>query len=366
VHSDEEFATSFRRWTALAALALVAATIRLWLPQTVFPRVPLIAAAVGWPDGVELLAVGGMFGGLLLTFTPQRQRFGWAVFAVALGVAVLADQHRLQPWAWQFGLLAVVFATAGDARQRQLARWLAIGVYLHSGLSKLDFAFLHESGPRLVDGVAAVLGLETQWWSPGFRSGLAATLPLGELVIAIGLAVPRTRRWAAWLAVGMHVVLLAVLGPWGRNQAWGVLLWNVFFVGQTLLLFAPWRAGGTSLLWTHCLKDATSVEKGSTSMARPSSSGTVPAARRSALWLGEVAVILGVVAPFLESFGLFDHWPAWSVYSERSERVTVLVPAGVVDELPASVRPHVGPPDVEGRRHVRIDRWSLDSLGVPV
>lgn len=333
-------ATRFRRLTAFATIALVLTTLRAWLPQTVFPRVPLVAAGLGWPDGVDLLAVGALLGGALLTFTPTRQRFGWFVLAGAFVLAVLADQHRLQPWAYQFALLAVVFAvTADDARQLQLARWLAIAIYLHSAISKLDHAFLHGMGPQLVERMATTVGLDTKWWTDGFRTTLAAALPVGELAIAIGLVLRRSRRTAAWVAVVLHAGLIAILGPWGLAHEWGVVLWNGFLVGETLLLFTPWSATAPS----------------GESASRP-----------SALRLGEAVIGAACLLPFLEPFGLFDHWPAWAVYSERTERVALLLPIEDVDELPRSLREYVSPPDPNGWSRVRIDRWSLESLGVPV
>lgn len=70
----------------------------------------------------------------------RRLRRWWAIsglvlFATALSVLILIDQHRLQPWAWQLLLMSCVFATR-SANATRLLMLLTISVYFWSAVSK--------------------------------------------------------------------------------------------------------------------------------------------------------------------------------------------------------------------------------------
>ena len=104
------------RWLAVGVLALVAATWKLWTPQAVFPQVPLIRAACDWPGWLDWGCLAVLVASsLTMLFVARR---GWLGRGSCLGLAVslsgffVLDQHRLQPWAWQFFLLAVLLSLA--------------------------------------------------------------------------------------------------------------------------------------------------------------------------------------------------------------------------------------------------------------
>lgn len=252
----------FRRWFALCALALFAVTWRLWTPQTVFPQIPFFAvlrAVPGWVDWIALAGVIAGLAGLLCASGEQRASVlrvpsvrGFAfLFVASLVILVLLDQHRLQVWAYQFIIIAIVLgAFAGVASSEKafaLLRLLVIGIYFWSAISKFDHTFLHSLGPELLRGTLAAFGVEPRWMRSDVAAALSLMFPLAELAVAGLLAVRRTRRFGLIASIGMHGLLLATLGPWGLDHSWGVLLWNIYFIGQNVLLFGPaGRAGDTS------------------------------------------------------------------------------------------------------------------------
>ena len=108
---------------------------------------------------------------------PHRLgRRGFVLFAAAGVVMVLVDQHRLQPWAYQMSVAALVLAVAPNRRGLGLLSLLTVSIYLHSGLSKLDHSFLLANGPRLVDAALQAVGLSQKFWSSETRR-IAAQLP---------------------------------------------------------------------------------------------------------------------------------------------------------------------------------------------
>lgn len=356
---DGEEATWAAPWTRraalVAALALVAATWKLWTPQIDFPQVPLLAAAGELPAVVNWLFLAGFVAALLVGLGPEKHwTTTFALYSIPLGWLALAcgDQQRLVPWAWQISLLAIAFA-AGDARRGlQLARLLTVGIYFHSALSKFDASFLDGPGTNFAAVFAAPLGIDAAAWR------LAWLLPIGELAVAVGLALPAAWRWARGAAlvgaVLMHLTLLAILGPWGLGHQMGVLLWNIAFLALDLLLFGP-------ALWMA----TASIPPTNDEVENRADEGMEPAAPfvTNLAW---TAVLVALLWPFLASWGFCDPWFAWELYSPRAARAEIFIAATGVNHVPPEWLDGGALAAGETWIPLRPDRVSLNRLGSPL
>ncbi len=353
------------RWLAVGVLALVATTWKLWTPQDVFPQIPLLRAACDWPGWFDWVCLAVLVASSLTLLCVARR--GWvgrsccaALAASLLGFFVL-DQHRLQPWAWQFFLLAVLLSLADDTTARRGWRWLVIGIYFWSAVSKLDITFFHEQGPALLGGLKQAMGLRgmPNKWTEALDVCGSVGIALGEMGVAVLLAWPRARWLGLWVTTILHLTLLAALGPLGLNHSLGVLLWNVFFLVQNWLLFRattaeqPFAGETFAVQLSQWWRDL----------------ATWPATRTNRLALG--TVLAAMTWPVLEPFGYCDHWLAWAVYSSRAERVWFVV-IGPKWTLPSNgnhgdLRNHVKViPDNHGYfRELNLSNWSLDAISVP-
>lgn len=353
------------RLLAIGVLALVSGTWKLWTPQTAFPQVPLISAACHWPGWCDwvCLAVLVLSAMALLLFPRQSQRVASGGLALSLAGFFVLDQHRLQPWAWQFFLLALLLSMADDATARRGWMGLVISIYFWSAISKLDYTFCHEQGPALLGGLKKAMGLrglETQWTRPLDVAG-SLGFALSELGVAVLLAWPRTRWLGFWAAIIMHVTLLAALGPLGLNHSHGVLLWNLFFIAQDWMLFhgasqpSSLKADQSSIPWRTRIRDGLDW----------------PSTARSRLAL---SVIVGaMVWPSLEPIGLCDHWLAWAVYSARPGHSQVIADSGIDLPVPSTQSVGLDSFDLDtSMYHPRIfhiietGKWSLETLRVPI
>ena len=353
------------RLLALGQLSLVAVTWKLWTPQSVFPQVPLIRAACDWPGWFDWVCLAVLVeSSVALLVMARRGRAGRvasAALAISLAGFFVLDQHRLQPWAWQFFLLAILLSLADDTTARRGWRWLVIGIYFWSAVSKLDYTFFHEQGPALLGGLKQAMGLRgmPNRWTEMLDIAGSVGLALGEMSVAVMLAWPRARWLGLWTATIMHVALLAALGPFGLNHSLGVLLWNVFFIVQDWLLFreaaAPHPLPGETAL--------TRVRQWWRDLV------TRPTSRQNRVALGVIAAAMAW--PVLEPFGYCDHWLAWAVYSSRTDLVEVSLTGETnLSGLPATLHRHVavihwqdgfvecGRFDLAG--------WSLEQLHAPI
>ena len=338
----------FSRVWAVTALALLAATWKLWTPQSCFPQIPFFELLVNMPSWADWIAL--TFAGLSLmvsiflkppsvepivvaTDQVQPNRFNWfkvahLVLVVAIAFLISLDQNRLQPWAYHLAIIGLMLGLAAPAKAALLIRWLAISIYVYSAISKFDYQFVHTVGDQMVSKMLDFVGLETTNWSTETKRVLVLLLPTCELLVGVGLAVDRFRRFATIAAIGLHLSLLIILGPWGLNHRPGVLIWNLFFVFQAIILFWP-SVPATDL----------KPQSNSTVKSEHDPSLQVPAGRND--YLATLFTVLVLTFPLTQWIGICDHWPAWQVYSPSSSRAQLL------NDRPVS-------------------QWSLDELGVPV
>ncbi len=351
MHADisatvESAATSLhclRRWWAISGLILFAATWKLWTPQDVFPQVPLFRWVGAVPVVVEWLCCAIVLGSLAAAVLDRWKRSPWLAFATALGVLILIDQHRLQPWAWQLLLMSCVFVSR-NANTNRLLMLLTISVYFWSAVSKCDRLFFATHGQTLAEALFQSLGVNTAPWPPAVKGWLAVALPAGEMLVALGLSWPRTRRVALWSEIGLHVSLIMALGPFGLQHRPGVLFWNLAFIGHDWLLFGHSSRDRERAVNSRC----------------PTPSRSRLGLSRVTSGFATVLIVAASVWPLTEPLGFCDHWLAWSVYSTRTERVSVTLSDEGLQDLPEPVRRLT----VDGE--LVLDRWSIEALDVPI
>ena len=349
-----------RSWLALGSLILVAGSWRLWTPQQLFPRVPLFSFASAWSDqwdyaitwiclALWLLATAVL---AIPQASPKLARWAAACYSVLFVALVILDQHRLQPWGVHIAICLLI-VTAFEARQ--LLSWLlafTASIYIYSALSKFDAQFLHTVGQDFLQGLLRVWPGSFAALSDSGRFALAALFPMGELLCGLGLLWSRTRRLALAMAISMHATLIGILGPWGLAHSWGVLWWNVVFIGLNILM---WRQLSEFRAITSFSFDFRG-EKGS-------SLGV-------AWWRVGVSVLCWAmcVIPLGERFGVVDHWLGWALYAPHSSRARIEVLAGSADQQPEMVRRFVlaQTEGIAAWDYVAVERWSLETLGVPV
>ncbi len=349
---------------------LLAVTYRLWLPQQVFPQVPWLSPLAHLPAWVDAGAVAGLVLGLLrllLGIGSTRSLRRWMFFTwVALTLLLLGDQQRLQPWAYQWWLLLILLSGAECERGLMWCRWLVISLYVFSGISKLDYVFLHHLGQQLVAASTTPLRFDPTLWPSPWPVISAGCLPVGELLIALGLMIgeafgranPDSRRswWlgriktvAAVGAMAMHLLLMLVLGPAGLAHAWGVVVWNGLFVVLVALLF---------------LEAARPLVIAQTREPHDRAVPTPATPRWS--WISEAVAVVAILLPLGGIWGLVDEWPAWGLYSPRASMVAVLVPATEVRRFPESLRSLMPENSPEPWVQVPLDRWALQTLQTPL
>ena len=347
-----------RAWAVLA-FALFVVSWRLWIAQSGFPQVPFLRIAVQVPSAVEWLLFLGVLGSLVGSFiwvSKRGGRYCLRLFAGLLAGLILLDQHRLQPWAYQFLILSVIFAATSPRQTWFMARVLTISIYLYSALSKFDYQFFTTLGPDFFRPVLDLLGETGRQLDSAQLSKWTWIFPFGELAVGLALIFPKGRSVGLWGAVLLHVGLLWILGPLGLNHQPGVLLWNLFFIVQAVFLFG----NGTIFCRTEPPRDSATPREEVTALA-PGAGG-----QRLAFGVWIAALLL----PLASACNLYDHWPGWQLYAPRTSRVKLELRPDLKGTLPQPWLKYWKDSEGEAAYHpwceFDLAQWSLTELGVPI
>ncbi len=335
----------FARFWAGGLMLLILATAPLWgLRWSGRSDLPAIA----WlPGGERLGAVDPCWTVLVLTALALaaldiKRRIAWCAAGLGLGLLVLIDQHRLQPWVYQSLAYAAIFALLPWREGRRWVTAIAVSIYGYSAIGKFDYQFVHTVGRDFVDVLSAPLGglQETS------ATRAALLMPIAELAAAVLIAVPATRRIGGLLAIVMHATLITLLGPWLLDHSWGVLCWNAVLAVQSYLLFV-----------------------------KPPDVRFLPDAK-SSLWERTAsvlrwplrAVLLGMlIAPLFERQGYWDHWTSWALYSPHNSRAEIQLHQSAFSRLPDDLQSYLrGDTDADRWYDLDIESWSLQRRSVPV
>lgn len=322
---------------SLATAVMLGLSWPLWVEPSSLPRVPFLGGVPQSPPVLSWLLFAGLLGALGASLFGRWPRWSTAAWGTLLVVLILQDQHRFQPWTYQAIVTALALAVSGGPGGLMLCRFFLIGLYFHSGLSKLDASFLHDLGPFFLNAGGRLAGVDPSQLPDQVRTALVLAMPSFELAVALGLVFRRTRWFALAGAVLIHLILIGLLGPWALRQSTIVLVWNVSVLAQALVLFG-WPGRDDSPIETD----------------------------RPAFRIGSLAVGLLLVLPLGERLGWFDSWPSFALYASHVERLEFRVVESDAEALDESARRCLFPVPGTPWRRLDLTAWSRSVRGTPV
>jgi hypothetical protein len=309
------------------------ASAPLWQNSRVYPILPVS----GWFPVLAAPWDLYLFVGVLMALgvAAWNYRAGVAAFLAGSLFLALGDQSRWQPWFYMYWVM-LLFTLAKDSTAIAACRVALCAVYFWSGLQKCNPDFFKLIAPWFVKPAGE--------WLPG---GVLTVLrwpvmaaPFIEMLIGIGLWLPRTRRIAIGASLLVHGSALIFLGPAGHHHNWIIWPWNLVMPALAILLFprSPLGEGRAALLQGR--------------------------------W---AAAVLGLfcLLPTLSFFGRWDSYLSFSLYSGHLTKADIFISAAVRNRLPPEVQPFVVPTpqpyneQVQGPHVVLVELWADKVLKVP-
>jgi hypothetical protein len=219
-----------RRYHFVCAAAAVAQIVTfrwtwdLWSQRSDTPNLPL----VGW---LSTFSWGPLLVFLCIA-TAARPRWGGPAFAIALALACLGDQMRMQPGVLSVAVLMV--APAFGESGRSIARWYLCSLWLWAGLHKtLSLGWVEGSATFIADSLGR----------PEWSVAVAVVFPLCEIALGLTAMWPRLWKVTAVGAVLLHVGVLVTLSPLFGDWNSSVWPWNATLAVAAPLLFLSQREG---------------------------------------------------------------------------------------------------------------------------
>ena len=323
----------------LATTLMLALSWPLWIGAADFPKVPFASwVPQGSRQDSTILFAALLVAIFVGAFSQSLRRLAQLVSAGILGVLLVQDQHRFQPWIYLFLAATLLDAFLTRADFVRASRLWYIGIYIHSGLSKLDAGFRDEIGTLLLNTALRPLGIDSRAWTIETRTLVILAFPLLEIVMGMLLFFPFTRRLGVIAARLFHLSLIILLGPLGLKHSTILLIWNLAMILQVGLVFSP---------------AASVVEKRLPSRFHIEISQVVT-----------ILLLIGLLAPLTERFGWYDAWTSHALYASHPEKMVVYLHEDEAEHYPEVVRRHLQPG--ETWRALDLTGWSREVRGTPV
>lgn len=215
-----------------AWIAMKLISLPLWLTTRHFPIVPVtdsLNIIPGWVHFILLICSLALMA--LTVFQPKQMIAG-----IVIGLEILScvlDQNRWQPWEYQFIFFTLAYLMLKTENEISIGWKIVLtGTYFFGGFYKLTPEFIHDIWQYQVLNKWLHINTSNQWL---LRLGYA--IPLFEMLTGLLLYVPKWKRAAASLLVGMHLFILIWLGPVGLNMNPVVWPWNLALATALYVLF---------------------------------------------------------------------------------------------------------------------------------
>jgi len=322
----------------LALVLGILASWRLWVNSRLFPVVPVTRGFPELPAGWDAALVVAVLVSLVASLRERFARPGTFVFLAGAVFLVCSDQNRAQPWFYLYWVMLAVLVFPGVPAVAGL-RVIVSAVYIWAAVQKF--------GPEYQKLVVPYMAQPLAKWMPGALLTVAKwcirAAPALELLIGIGVWVPKLRRIAIGTGVIVHLVALLLLGPLGHNYNLVVWPWNLAMIAFLLLLFP-------TVTLRQTLKDL----------------------RRSGAATAIVALV--TLLPALSYFGWWDSYFSFALYSGNTATADYIIVPALVERFPEPMRRFGVPLNEEvlaGNLGLRglyvydVQSWAQSVIGVP-
>lgn len=321
-----------RTVTIISLLAGLIISLPLWIGDRIIPLVPVFNLPA--PEIISGTLFLLLIPILIWAWISPRPKTQLLLTPTILGLLVLFDQNRIQPWVYQYGAILFLLSTYSwriesllqQDRILNVLRLMIASIYFYSGLQKINPVFIGSVFPWMLE---PYLGEERL--IIGALVGLF--IPFIEMFIGIGLLFKKTRSVSLVGAAAMLILVLLVLGPLGNNWNTVVWPWNIAFTVVTFILF--WRLDKSAL-------QILSIPKTTTSF---------------------LIIVLFIFCPLLFFFDKWDGYPSFSLYSGQVSDLKVTLPADF--ELSNRNKAYVVE-GADGNQYFNVTKLAMSDIHVPV
>lgn len=321
----------------IGLLASVLLSLNLWAGQRYFPKATLIHDYFGVSAPYDYIQLAVLI--LLIVFSFATQKKIPTLLLILFSVYLcFDDQNRLQPWFYNYILILFIllfYRNRVDEPNNYTTVFISLQllvslIYIFSGIQKMNPEFVPDTFVWLVgsfDGILSPRQIQ-------LMTKFGYIVPYFELSIGLLLLVKPLRFIALPLVILMHVFILFLLGPSGKDYNTVVWPWNVIMIVLVLLLFADVK--------TERFFDISILFKGVSFY---------------------IVITLMLVFPIFSLKNQYDSYLSSSLYSSNLHECQLILSNKAYDRLPFYIRHFTTTND--NHHVIDIKRWAINELNVP-
>lgn len=309
----------------------------LWAGQRYFPKATLIHDYFGVAAPYDYIQLAVLIILIIFSFSTQK-KFPTLLLVLFSVYLCFDDQNRLQPWFYNYILILFIhlfykhrvdepnnYTTVFISLQLLLAL-----IYIFSGIQKMNPEFVPNTFVWLVgsfDGILSPRQIQ-------LMTKFGYIVPYFELTIGFLLLVKPLRFIALPLVILMHLFILFLIGPSGKDYNSVIWIWNIIMIALVLLLFADIK--------TERFFDISILFKGISFY---------------------IVITLMLVFPVFSLKNQYDSYLSSSLFSSNFHECQLILSDKAYNKLPFYIR-HFTTPD-KNHHVINIKRWAVTELNVP-
>jgi len=309
----------------------------LWGGQRYFPKATLIHDYFGVAAPYDYIQLAVLILLIIFSFATQKKLPTLLLILFSIYLC-FDDQNRLQPWFYNYILILFIllfYKHRVDEPNNYTTVFISLQIlvaliYVFSGIQKMNPEFVPDTFVWLVgsfDGILSPRQIQ-------LMTKFGYIVPYFELMIGFLLLVKPLRFIALPLVILMHLFILLLLGPGGKDYNSVVWPWNIIMIVLVLLLFANVK--------TERFFDISILFKGISFY---------------------IVITLMLVFPVFSLKNQYDSYLSSSLYSSNLHDCQLILSDKAYNKLPFYIRHFT---TTDNNHHViNIKRWAINELNAP-
>jgi len=307
---------------------------KLWVTERTIPIVPCFDILENTPGFIHWFLLGAsIFLLLYLLIWPNEKSLQIVLIILEIASCTL-DQNRWQPWEYQY--LFILFIVVINKNKQVLPVFLFVMacIYFYSGFYKFNSHFLPQIWDKMILKDFLKLDKSIRHISVLYYSGFI--IPIVELLGGLGLMIKKYRKATALLLIGMHSIILIILGPWGLQYNQIIWPWNVAMI--IFLLYIIYHESSIPFKWVILFNG----------------------------W-NKLVFISWLVLPILCIWGWWDNFLSANVYSGSTPNIFICVNDSSKLKFPSGYYLKNETPKIcAGKITISLQKWAMAEINVPV
>ncbi len=328
----------FIKFTVLIGLFIsILLSHNLWVGDRWFPKTTFIDDYFGMPapyDYIHLLVLIA-----LLFFSFIYQKKAPSILLVLFCVYLcFDDQNRLQPWFYNYLLILFIllfYKNRVDESNNYTTVFISLQllvalIYIYSGIQKMNASFVPDTFEWMVSSFDTILSKRQL----NLITKFGYAVPYFEIIIGVGLLIKPLRFIIIPMVIVMHLFILIMLGPTGKDYNMIIWPWNIIMIVLVLLLFANVKQ--------ERFFDISFLFKGLSFY---------------------IVITLMLIFPIFSLKNQYDSYLSSSLYSSNLNDCQLILSNKAYNNLPYYIRRFVTKEDNQNILYVK--KWAIDELNVP-